>query len=462
MLATKHTLIVGGGRSALGAALLLKTKGKSPIVSDVAERYPEVVARLKRENIPFLLVPQDEHLLNNVDRLIVSPGLSPQLPLLQAARERKIPIISEIDLSLEYFHGAIIGVTGTNGKSTTTMLLAHFLKNLGIKAEESGNIGIPPSLLIAENRAPDCLVCELSSYQLDFSKSIPNKASLFMSFSPDHMERHGNMLEYFKAKWKLMLATEPSGLIVMPEVVYQYSQEYRQPQPKAPIVRLFMQEDTVTKPASGLFCVLSATNRSFEYSKYPGEVFTVNQADLSVHNLSNVIASALVVEHLYSAPFPKIWESLNSFNWLPYRFQLIGQINHQDVWNDSKSTNVESTLVALKSLKSPAILLLGGQPKGESFRPILDMRDKIKNLVTFGVAGPTIAKDLAELSPMVFPNLQLALPAVYKLIESVPSPILFSPACASFDEFRNFEHRGDYFNQFFAAKLDKAHHSLDD
>ncbi|MCX6127877.1 MAG: UDP-N-acetylmuramoyl-L-alanine--D-glutamate ligase [Proteobacteria bacterium] len=449
------TLIIGAGRSAFGAAKLLLHQGEKPVLCDIAEKYPEIAIEIRNLGLELLIGPQTPLLLNGIDRLIVSPGISPEIPILQAARERGLPILSEIDLALSAFKGSVIGVTGTNGKSTTTTMIAHILKVLGHSAEASGNIGIPPSLLIAEQKTPECFVLELSSYQLDFSQPIKNHCSLFMSFSPDHLERHGNMEQYFRAKWKLIQATEPTGKIIMPRRILQTAKQFGVDAAAAPITQLLIDGELAYHWSKGDTPEVHIDTRS---GLVTGDTFATPcqlPGYLSFHNQLNVVASVLAVRSLYPATWQDIMVALETYDWLPYRFQKIGLRLGFDVFNDSKSTNVESTLVALQSLKQPAILLLGGFPKGESFAPIAIHKDRILKVIAFGAASSRICNDLIDLDPLSFPTLKAALAQIEQVTSEMPAPIVFSPACSSFDEFKNFEDRGAFFNQIIEPILDK-------
>lgn len=449
------TLIIGAGRSALGAAKLLLSQGQKPLVSDIAEKFPEVAQEIRAAGADLVIGPQTPELLNGIAQLVVSPGLSPDIPILQEARKRGLPILSEIDLALAAFEGTVMGVTGTNGKSTTTTLLAHLLKELGGEAEASGNIGIAPSLLLAEGRVPEILVLELSSYQLDFSQPIRNHCSLFMSFSPDHLERHGTMENYFKAKWKLMLATVESGRLIMPRRILEHAKEYGVPFPKAPITQILVDGETPYKDYGRTHIVHIDSQKGI----VSGDGFPHPKSlpsELSFHNQLNVVASILAVRSLISdAPWSDLMRAVANYEWLPYRFQKIGTISGHPVFNDSKSTNVESTLVALQSMRVPATLMLGGYPKGESFAPIAEHRGRIGTLIAFGAAGPKIQNDLKDLNPRVYPTLKAALDEIGTIARQTPAPIVFSPACSSFDEFKNFEERGAFFNQNLSPLLDK-------
>lgn len=442
-----QTLVLGAGRSALGAVKLLIKQGHKVLVSDIEEKFPAALQDIRATGARVIIGPQGPELLTGIDQIIVSPGLSPRIPILQAARDRGVRVLSEIDIALEVFSGQVFGVTGTNGKSTTTLLLAHFLNEMGIKTEASGNIGVPPSLLLAENREPKAFALELSSYQLDFSRSIPNRASLFMSFAPDHLERHGTMENYFAAKWKLILATAADGLTIMPRKIVEAAIAFQMPAPAATIVQILEDDEDLLPFGRSLALRMRGTVLS---SNLWSETVNLPES-MEIHNRLNV-AAALAASG--SKKPAQLVQSLTGFTWLPFRFERIGSIRGEAVYNDSKSTNVESTLIALRSLSKPALLMLGGHSKGESFEPILACKDRIGKLIVFGAARDQIAKDLAALRPQSFPTLREALNQISSLVGEKPMPLVFSPANASFDEFKNFEERGAVFNQFLSPLLD--------
>ncbi len=449
---SKHTLIVGAGRSAYGAARLLQAQGKAVRISDVSAKYPLEIDAIKKSGIDIVIGPQTPELLNEADSLIVSPGLSPDIPLLEAARAKGLKIRSEIDIALAEFDGQVIGVTGTNGKSTTTSLIAHMLQFLGLSATASGNIGLPPSLLIAEGRAPKTFVLELSSYQLDFSQAIVNRVGVFTSFSEDHMERHKTMENYFAAKWRLLEATESSGFCVVPAFVLRYAKKFKVKSLKARVAQILVDDEPAVKGIAGPLIRLSTHTGEVRGDGIRG--VRLLPPNLSFHNQLNILMAALSVQAIQSTHWDRCMESLETFAWLPFRFEEIGKFQKKPIYNDSKSTNVESTLVALKSLQEKSILMLGGYPKGEAFHAIAEYTDRIQTVIAFGQAGPRIAKDLASLKPLVFSTLREALQHLPSLLQEQPAPLVFSPACSSFDEFQNFEERGRFFNQQMISMLD--------
>jgi UDP-N-acetylmuramoylalanine--D-glutamate ligase len=241
----------------------------------------------------------------------------------------------------------------------------------------------------------------------------------------------------------------------MPRRIVEQAQQFRMPAPKAPITQIIVDAEV----PFGDYGPTRVVHIDSTKGLVSGDGFPQPErlpAELSFHNQLNVVASILAVRSLIKASWNDLMTGVATYRWLPYRFEKIGSFQGHPVFNDSKSTNVESTLVALQSMRVPAIVLLGGYPKGESFEPILAHRHRILKLVAFGAAGPKINNDIKELNPIVFATLQAALSELPGIIQQHPAPIVFSPACSSFDEFKNFEDRGAFFNQILAPLLDKT------
>lgn len=406
--------MIGAGVSGLGAAKFLASRGETVRVSErskleagKADAFAKLGAELKDGG-------HDASHLDGVAKVVLSPGLPLTHPLVVEARARKLPMISEIDLALENYRGKVVAVTGTNGKSTTCAMLGHLFGKLGKLAAVGGNFGDPPTAMLAEGRTPEFLVLELSSYQLEQSFLVRPEAAVFTSFSYDHLARHGSLEAYFAAKWKVFEQQRPGQLAVLPAYVHELA----------------------TK--NGL--------------AVPSGVKVVHAE--GTHNVLNAQFATAVVGHLLGRDPKLLLPVLADFRSLPHRCEPVGNVPGGPVVNDSKSTNVESTLVALQSMDRPVILMMGGQGKGEPYAPLLAEKAKIARLVTFGASGKEIADQVRGQLPLhEFPTLKAALDAIGGILEKHAHGVLFSPGCASFDEFRNYEHRGEVFKQAMARHL---------
>ena len=443
-------LIVGAGISGYGAAKLLRTLGHTVSISDQKKLSQEDRKSYSDLGVTVLDGGHELVHLDGIGLVITSPGLPSTHILLKESEKLGIPVQSEIDLAMKDLNRTVFGITGTNGKSTTVALIDHALNKLGFTSLPCGNFGDPPSQIIAENRLPEHLVLELSSYQLEQSKAVHVDCSMITSFSCDHLARHGTEKAYFASKWKLIelakantpviLSAEvaaaginlgwqiPAGTYIIGEKIF----------PNVPgIKRVSIEAQSVSIEGKHAFKLKN------EFLKGP-------------HNQRNLAFAALSIHLIKMTPYEAIVGALSDYRGLPHRCALVGNFAGRDIFNDSKSTNVESTLVALQAMPNKVILMMGGIGKGEPYAPIRAEKNKIAVLLTFGPTGPDIAAALKDDVPVQnFPTLSSLFAGINGIIEKYQHPILFSPGCASFDEFRNFAHRGDYFsnqiNQVFAA-----------
>lgn len=452
-------LIIGAGISGFGAAKLLTGQGHKVRVSEQAALQPDVKQTYTDLGAEIFDGGHQLSHLDKIDTVVPSPGLPATHLLLQTAVKRGISCISEIDLAMTGFTGTIFGVTGTNGKSTTVAMIDHGLRKLGFSSAPAGNYGDPPTLMIAEGRAPENLVLELSSYQLEQSHYVPCDLSIITSFSCDHLARHGSEAAYFQSKWSLLGLAKPRTPILL----------------SAEVARAALKNGLSIPVGSyvigeSIYPELSGTNfikiTDSEVSIPGAGKETIALLHVSgPHNLRNAVFAALSIHLLKKIPVNRAFLALSDFRGLPHRCERVENAQNFTVFNDSKSTNVESTLVALQSMTKPVILLMGGIGKGESYAPILAEKGRIAQLLTFGPTGAEIGNTLAPpLAVKNFPTLASLFEQLGGIIEVPDTPILFSPGCASFDEFRNFAHRGEYFcNQIrqvlaknYAEKLKKS------
>ena len=421
-------LIIGGGVSGLGAATLLNKRLEKVRLSENRKLSSEQRSQFTNLGVEVKDGGHDQSHLADIKHVVLSPGVPESLALLREARRNGIEVISEIDLAMREFKGIVLGVTGTNGKSTTCAMLHHILKRCGLSVALGGNFGDPPTLMLAENRAPTHLVLELSSYQLEQSKPLSPHVSIFTSFSHDHLARHGSLSAYLGAKWRIFSGMKKEGLIVIPEEILAKAREMG-----------FILENNQLRVISD--------------SSYLGSLAPQNICE--PHNRLNAGFALAAAAHCLHKDLRYLSPLLADFKGLPHRCELLGTINGLAIINDSKSTNVESTLIALNAQKVPVVLMMGGQGKGELYHPILEEKSNIRLLITFGASGPEIAKELkSSLRVQEFPTLESAISKIPGIIKRESAPLLFSPGCASFDEFRNYEHRGESLKRALISLLD--------
>ncbi|MFT0787414.1 UDP-N-acetylmuramoyl-L-alanine--D-glutamate ligase [Synechococcus sp. H55.10] len=457
--------VLGLGIAGLAAARLLRAQGYEVLVWDEQESplLRQRQAELSQEGIPVRL-GEPFQLATGVEQVVVSPGIAWDHPLLQAARQQGIEVVGEAELAWRYLeHLPWVGITGTNGKSTTTALVAEMFKAAGLEGIPCGNIGLPLSQVALETLQgklePDWIVAELSSYQLEASSRLmsstpggPPRIGVWTTFTPDHLERHGTLERYagFKARlldraqWRVVNGEDPYLCRRRQdwENTYWISLVAGQRDPTAFVdlreSRLYIQGEAVAE--LGDFA-----------ERCPGQ-----------HNLQNLLLAAAAAR-LAGIPNAAIQKAIRSFAGMPHRLERVAQIQMGSTLirfvNDSKATNYEAGWVALNALPPPIVLIAGGRAKqGDPAAWLQLIRAKVARVLLIGEAGPTLAAALkgihytdVELVPTLDLAVERALAAACSLSRqrdgapAQPITVLLSPACASFDQYSSFEHRGNHF-----------------
>ena len=512
--------ILGGARSGLSCAKLLKKMNLNVFLSDSGLMPEESQLELKKYQIPFENEGHSEtKILSSSDILIISPGIPLNHPLILKAKKSQLIVVSEIEVASWFFPENIIcvGITGTNGKSTTTNYLSSLL-HLEYHAVACGNIGKPVSEVlidIIDNNLtiePYYLVIELSSYQLETTYSFSPACTCFINFQFDHLDRYENMDEYFKAKWRLILLTKENGLCIVNENILKYAVDRGYSLPKSKIIIVndqFLTNDEnsehkhhnthsilskkihhgISLPTPIYKELRNLKTLELLYFKFIENTFynyTVesNSADIKIyingkyhnwnikkcclqgkHNVINILNASLIAQFL-KIPVSKIlrqWEKdTTKYHQLSNRLEIIGEENKEycdssknfktiTIVNDSKATNVESTLVALLSFHKPIRLLLGGKPKGENYEILGNAQNAYPIIIyPFGEAASKIIQDLNNSKNKVNSSSINMLAAANKALDDANDGdvILLSPACSSFDEFKDYEQRGSVFRQW--------------
>lgn len=410
-------IVIGAGRSGLGAKKLLEHH------HHLAFLFDENKSKLP-EDLHGITIDNTNHPIFSEKELgfIVSPGVSLKHEVLKRARERGQIILSEIDLALKYFHGNLIAVTGTNGKSTTVMMIAHLLKELNYEASIGGNIGIAASTLMLEKTLPKHLVLELSSYQIEASQLIHAHIAILTGLTPDHLQRHGTLKAYTEAKWRLFESQTSNDLaIIEKNIFHQATEEFHLPRPKSQI--LLVSESEIQKYEKLLH--------------FPWK-----------HDRFNAFCALAALSFLSKKPFEELAPLLKTYRGLEFRCEIIGKIGDWSIINDSKGTNMDSTLHALTNIHGKITLFLGGLSKEQSFLEILRFKDTIAQVLAFGQGGPKILEDLGEHIPVKkYARLSELMEHIGPILSEARGDLVFSPACASQDEFSDFEERGRFFTQ---------------
>ncbi|MDD5020712.1 MAG: UDP-N-acetylmuramoyl-L-alanine--D-glutamate ligase [Endomicrobiaceae bacterium] len=433
----KKISVLGLGKSGIACANLACNKGFKVFASDCGKPKTHLQMKLnKKVKIEF---NKHSNKVLDCDLIIKSPGLSSDLPILTDAVRKKIPVISEIDFALSFVKPKkVIAITGTNGKTTTTTLTYKIIKYAYKNTVVAGNIGYPLSSVANKINKNTILVLELSSYQLeDFPKFKPN-ISVLLNITPDHIKHHKTMKNYIKAKSNIFKNQTGNDF-----TIFNYKDKY--------LKKLIALNNNSRFPfnlsKSGQNCIYYKENKfhiQYKKKKIDFEIFVKIPGR---HNIDNILAS-IASAYLLGIKIDDIKKMVSSFKGVEHRIEFVRNIRGVKYYNDSKSTNVDSTKVALESFDKNIHLILGGQDKGSSYKPIYKLiKAKVKTIMLIGEATPIIEKELKD-SAKIYKTVTLE--NAIKQLQSIVKEkdiVLFSPACASFDQFENFEHRGHEFKK---------------
>lgn len=458
----ERVLLIGAaGKTGTAYARLLQAHGKHVLWYD---KNPQA----QPENLDRALlthVPHDglffEKLRNRFDTLTLTPGVPLKHPFIVEARAAKVPVISEVAYCAPYLRGhSIIGITGTDGKSTTTTIIAQILRALGKKAQECGNFGIPLSEIVLnkEQYANVILSCELSSYQLEEPGNLALDAALFLNLAPDHLDRYANIEEYGLAKWNIARLLKPEKpLIVAQSLLPQETPYWKNNHPLSKTQIPLISVDTAALRSKNfriendtLFCEKNSHSYSLKQC-----------ALLGAHNLANLLFALEAV----NAVWPDFVSydtaaALGAIKPLPHRFERIDQpaLPHISFINDSKATTTQAALTALKNAKDPVFMFLGGRAKGERYHALGQaLKERKSRALIYGECREDMAHDFRAVEFHDFTlheNLFKAFHAAKRMVaqqQLSSATLLLSPAVTSWDQFKSFEERGEYFRQLVAS-----------
>ncbi len=416
----KIACVIGLGRSGLGACELLQRQGWCVRGLDYQDSETLHSAWVPLGEVGGTLItgPHPLEALDDCSLLVRSPGIPARVPFLLEAKKRGIPIRSELSLAAEQIKTPILAITGTNGKSTTTAWAAHLLRRAGIHAIEAGNIGHALSRAVIEEEPETIFVVEVSSFQLEDSPDFHPAAACILNLTPDHLDRHGTFAAYQAAKWSIVANQTSEDTLVLGPGVDLLSKGIKS--------RLIRVDEKTPAPAA---------------LSLPGPHNHINAM------VAYSLAAAVVDDPTCLEP------GLTDFPGLAHRMENVGQIGKVQFVNDSKSTNVDSLRVALKSYQQPLVLILGGRDKQGDFESLAPLvQDKVHHLVVIGEAAERIRGAYGAVPASFAESLENAIDlALAQAPEQ--SVVLLSPGCASFDMFRNFEERGDLFRQLVQRRI---------
>jgi UDP-N-acetylmuramoylalanine--D-glutamate ligase len=439
-LAGRKALVVGLGKSGVAAARLLAAQGASVAVADdkKAEELAPVLEGLGGVVAGVFAGGLSQEAFRDRDLVVVSPGVPPSLPLLAEARARGVEVIGEVELASRFVEEPIAGITGTNGKSTTTALTAHLLARSGFSVFAGGNLGDALSNRVLRGGRLDVTVCELSSYQLEGIVNLRCAAATVLNVTPDHIERHPSLESYAKAKERIFLNQREGDAAALnvadPRVAAMRTNPgvaRRDFDPRLPR----RSEAAAFRPGPRTLSVA-------------GELYELRAATLrGAHNAENALAAILLASHL-GARRPALQEGLDTYPGLPHRLEPVRTIDGVEWINDSKATNVDSVEKSLSAFEREVVLIMGGRGKGAPYAPLRPLlRGRVEALLTIGEDAARIEEELGDLVPTTSCKDLARACAEARGIARAGGVVLLSPACASYDQFKNFEERGERFKE---------------
>lgn len=444
----KRLAILGGGESGVGTAILAKQKGWEVFLSDRGNLKPEYREQLANEGIAYEEGKHTEDKILGADCIMKSPGIPDKAPIVVKARERGIAVISEIEFAAQYTDKPIIAITGSNGKTTTTMLTYHLLKEAGLSVGLGGNIGYSFAELVAHSN-PDYYVLEISSFQLDgIATHFSPHIAMLLNITPDHLDRYNYQFEnYIASKFRIAMNQTANDYLIYDaddEVIADWLRHHKVAAKLLPF--------TVKKEvAEGAYL---KDNKIYMKIDEKTTEIEVDEISLKgIHNVKNTMA-ATIAARLLAVRDQSLRQSLKGFKGADHRLEEVKVVDGVTYVNDSKATNVNSVFFALDTIKTPIVWIVGGQDKGNDYQSLMPyVQEKVKAIVCLGVDNTPLLRSFASVMPNLVETRSMEEAVrLAKHFAASGDTVLLSPACASFDLFDNYEHRGNMFKEA-VAKL---------
>lgn len=438
---TKKLVVLGGGESGVGAAILAKKKGMEVFLSDMGKIAPKYKQALDEANIPWEEGTHTESMILDADEVVKSPGIPPTTPLMQKIASKNIPVISEIELAGRYTDAKMVCITGSNGKTTTTMLTYHILKNAGVNVGLAGNVGHSLALQVAHEKH-DVYVVELSSFQLENMYDFKANVAVIMNITPDHLDRYDyEMQNYVNAKFRILqnLTSQDAFIFWKNDPIIEAQLKNIETQAQLFPFSEVQEEASKAYVDSENNLIINAPNASL----------SMPRADLALsglHNLYNSMAAGLSA-CILDIKKEDVRRALSNFEGVEHRLEYVDTIDGVRYINDSKATNVNSCWYALESVPKNTILILGGKDKGNDYTEIEPLvKEKVKAIVCMGKDNSKLLEFFAGKVDTISDThtIEDAINECARIAQSGDT-VLLSPCCASFDLFKSYEDRGEQF-----------------
>jgi UDP-N-acetylmuramoylalanine--D-glutamate ligase len=445
-LTGKRVLVVGLARTGVVASLFSAGYGATVIATDERpeSELAETAAQLRAAGVKLELGGHVDAAFLDQDLIVVSPGVPAKLPPLELARAQGIPVWSEIELAWRFLRGKLVAITGSNGKTTTTALLAHILQTSDIPTLVGGNIGTPLLALVEKSTDPAVTVAEISSFQLETIDKFRPEIGVLLNLTPDHLDRHGTFEEYASAKMRMFENQLERDMAVLnaddPEITKRM--------PAKPHIFWFSRQKRV---ATGAF----VRDHEIIFRHEGSEVVLARRDQILLrgeHNVENVLA-ACAAAYLAGATPAAIANGVKSFSGVEHRLEFAGEFAGVQFYNDSKATNVDAAVKAIAAFPGPLLVILGGKDKGSPYTPLRELlHDRARLALLIGEAAPKIATDLEGAVELRQAG-TLARAMQWAIEAAQPGDtVLLAPACSSFDQFENYEQRGRVFKELVARQ----------
>ncbi len=438
-------LVVGMGKSGLAAIKLLLEHGARPRATDKQglDDLPAIAPQLRELGVPFAV--QSPEVFEGADSIVISPGVPADLAELEAARARGASVIGELELAGAFLQGDVIGITGANGKTTTTALIGHILAHCGVPVQVGGNIGRPPTSMVAGSRPGQWNVLELSSFQLETIEKFRARVGVVINVTPDHLDRHHTFARYAAAKERLFENQGPDDLAILnadDATCMDYARR--------------------TKSRTLMFSLKGPVDRGAYFADgklYVDGRFLMDAAAIpmrGLHNVENTLAAVLAARET-GAPLASIAAAVSTFPGVEHRIEFVRTVSGVSFYNDSKATNVDATQKAIDAFDGGLWLILGGKDKGSDYRTLRpSLAAKAHAVLLVGAASAKIADHLAGALPLLdCGTIAEAVRIAYEKARPGDT-VLLAPACASFDQFSGYEERGRVFKGLVSSLEEKA------
>jgi UDP-N-acetylmuramoylalanine--D-glutamate ligase len=440
-LSGKRVLVVGLARTGVVTSLFSAGYGATVTATDARPEsaLAETAAQLRAAGVKLELGGHVNASFLEQDLIVVSPGVPAKLPPLELARAQGIPVWGEIELAWRYLRGKLVAITGSNGKTTTTVLLAHILQTSNIPTLMGGNVGTPLLALVERYTDPAVTVAEISSFQLETIDKFRPEIGVLLNLTPDHLDRHGTFQEYAHAKMRMFENQLERDMAVLnaddPEITKRM--------PAKPHIFWFSRQKRV---ATGAFL----RDNDIIFRNEGSEVVLARRDQIPLrgeHNVENVLA-ACAAAYLVGATPAAIANGVKSFSGVEHRLEFAGEVSGVQFYNDSKATNVDAAVKAIEAFPGPLLVILGGKDKGSPYTPLRDLLHERARLAL--LIGEAASKITADLQGAVEIRQAGTLERAMQLAVGAAQPgdtVLLAPACSSFDQFENYEQRGRAFKE---------------